>query len=208
MSSNSIFSPSEGAHPHALQNLKGPLLVLGAAYAGKSEIAHRACCPEANTAVIGTADLNEAFLEARVRELRRQRPEHWQHFMGSEQLSEQLLSLAASHEQILLDSINQWIANQLLRSMQKYSHEQLEPYIESLIQPLLAALSQVPESCRVVIVSSEVGAGISPPRPVARLFRQLVGRCNMQIASRCPSVLLVAAGLPLLIQGSWESSVA
>lgn len=190
---------------HNLAELPGPVLVLGAAYSGKSELAQRVCRAEGKTAVIGTADLEEAFLEARVKELRRLRPQHWEHFDGRETLGQQVLELAATHEQILLDSINQWIANLLLRSMQKYSVEQLGPHLDSLINPFVDSLAEIPPSCRLVLVSSEVGAGISPPRPVARLFRQLVGRCNMRIAALCPSVLLVSAGLPLLIQGRSET---
>ncbi len=196
------MSQSLSAPVQATSGQPSPMLIIGAAYSGKSELAHEACLPDISTVVIGTADLSEAFLEARVRELRRQRPDHWVHVEGRNDLGVQIRELSHQYEQILLDSINQWIANLVLRQLQKYSPEQLGPYVESLIDELLREIEALPANCRLILVSSEVGAGISPPRPVARLFRQLVGRCNTRIAASCPTVLSLTAGIPQLVKSA------
>ncbi len=182
-----------------LVELASPLLVIGAAYTGKSEMAHAACRAAARTAVIGTADLSEGLLRARVEELQKQRPSHWQNIEGIEDLGAQVRKLSGEFEQILLDSINQWVAQHMLSNLQKYSLDQLSLHLEYLTRDLVSAITEAP--CRIIIVSSEVGAGISPPRPIARTFRQLVGRINCRLAAACPTVIQVTAGIPMTLKG-------
>ncbi len=186
--------------------LLAPVLVIGGAYTGKSELAHLTLIPEHKTLVIGTADLKEGLLAARVDELRKRRPSHWQHWEGDLELGPQLRKAAESFEQILIDSINQWVANLVLTHAQKYSLEQLLPLCERSIGELCQAVMDVRAKARITLVSSEVGAGITPPKPVARLFRQLVSRINCRLAEQSESVLLVSAGIPLLIKGEWALS--
>jgi|GEM_PF-1060204 len=184
-----------------LDTMAAPLLIIGAAYTGKSQLAHRCLSPSRPTAVIGTADLGEGLLHARVEELRQDRPNHWVHVDGHRELGRQLRDLSIGYEQILLDSINQWVANLMLQNLQKYSLEQLIQLIEHEARDLVAALQSGQERSRIILVSSEVGAGITPPKPIARAFRQLVSRINCRIAEVCPTVLQVSVGIPLLIKG-------
>ncbi|MCX6130653.1 MAG: bifunctional adenosylcobinamide kinase/adenosylcobinamide-phosphate guanylyltransferase [Proteobacteria bacterium] len=180
--------------------------MIGAAYTGKSELAIRTLQPELSSLVIGTADLSEGLLAARVAELRRQRPSHWQHLEGVGDLGEQLQKSAPLYPQILLDSINQWVANLLLTRCQKYSLEQLTLLCEKEMHDFVHSLQTLRRESRIIMVSSEVGAGITPPKPIARLFRQMVSRINCRLAEQCESVLLVSAGIPLLIKGEWPEA--
>ncbi|HYX32158.1 MAG TPA: bifunctional adenosylcobinamide kinase/adenosylcobinamide-phosphate guanylyltransferase [Oligoflexus sp.] len=192
-------------HPAQYPALATPVLVIGAAYTGKSELAHRTLDPHRKTLVIGTADMSEGLIAARVQELKRQRPDHWVHHDGKLDLASQLRTLAPDYEQVLVDSINQWVANLVLTHAQKYSLEQLAPLCEREVFDLCAAVEETKHRTRIVLVSSEVGAGITPPKPVARLFRQLVSRINCRLAEHAAAVLLVSAGIPLLIKGEWPN---
>ncbi len=51
----------------------------------------------------------------------------------------------------------------------------------------------------VVIVSNEVGSGVVPEHASGRLYRDLLGRLNAEVAAECDDVALVVAGrvLPL-----------
>ncbi len=195
------LTPDRSTFPH----LDGPVLILGAAYTGKSEIAQNTLEPQAKTVVIGTADLREGLLRSRVEELRKLRPAHWDHVEAGADLGAQLSSLAKVYPQILLDSLNQWVANRMIQNVQKYSIEQLTQHLELEAKSLYQAIESLPSGCRIVMVSSEVGAGIAPPKAVARVFRQTVSRINCQVAALSPSVLLVSAGIPMLIKGSWPA---
>ena len=53
----------------------------------------------------------------------------------------------------------------------------------------------------VVLVSNEVGSGLVPTTASGRLFRDLLGRLNAQVAAVCDDVELVTSGLPLLLKG-------
>jgi adenosylcobinamide kinase/adenosylcobinamide-phosphate guanylyltransferase len=185
--------------------LPTPVLVLGAAYTGKSELAHKTLDPSRKTLVIGTADISEGLIALRVEELRRQRPEHWVHHDGPLDLAAHLRLHAHEYEQVLVDSINQWVANLVLTHAQKYSLEQLQPLCEREVFNFCAAVEETKHLTRIVLVSSEVGAGITPPKPVARLFRQLVSRINCRLAEHASAVLLVSAGIPMLIKGEWPN---
>ena len=51
-----------------------------------------------------------------------------------------------------------------------------------------------------IFVSNEVGMGIVPLDPVARRYRDLVGRCNQVMAAAADEVIFMAAGLPLCLK--------
>ena len=56
----------------------------------------------------------------------------------------------------------------------------------------------------VVIVSDEVGGGIVPLHPGARIYRDLVGIAHQRIASVADEVHLLVAGLPIRLKGPTE----
>ncbi|MCI5147655.1 MAG: adenosylcobinamide kinase/adenosylcobinamide phosphate guanyltransferase, partial [Candidatus Electrothrix sp. AR3] len=47
---------------------------------------------------------------------------------------------------------------------------------------------------------NEVGLGIVPDNPLARRYRDLVGRCNQVIAAVADQVFLVSCSIPLQIK--------
>jgi adenosylcobinamide kinase/adenosylcobinamide-phosphate guanylyltransferase len=52
------------------------------------------------------------------------------------------------------------------------------------------------------VVSNEVGLGIVPAYPLGRLYRDVLGRANQQLAAAADRVLFLVAGLPMLVKGS------
>ena len=53
---------------------------------------------------------------------------------------------------------------------------------------------------RVVLVSNEVGSGVVPATASGRLFRDELGRLNVEVAAACEEVRLVVAGLPVVVK--------
>ncbi len=180
-----------------LSTLAAPIFVLGPAYSGKSELAHQLCLPQLKTAVIGTAGLAE--LEKRVQTLKKQRPTSWEHIEGPGlELADTLRKAASSHEQVLVDSLNQWLANLLLEGMNKYDLQQQEARIEHECKTMVETMRQT--RSRIVIVSSEIGAGVTPPQEVARFFRQMLGQSHVMIARAATTVVQVTAGIPSILK--------
>ena len=68
-----------------------------------------------------------------------------------------------------------------------------------------SACQEVIAACRehggtVVFVTNEVGLGIIPDNAAARLYRDLLGRCNQVMAGAADSVILMVSGLPLTLK--------
>lgn len=99
---------------------------------------------------------------------------------------------------VLLDCLTLWVSN-LLFAAEKDGLELNEDRMARQASLLAEA------SCRhdgtVLLVTNEVGLGIVPDNPLARKYRDLVGRCNQTLAAAADQVYLVSCGLPLQIKG-------
>lgn len=99
----------------------------------------------------------------------------------------------------LVDCLPLWISN-----LMAAAHDSGQVLGERELAPLAADLAsagaEVPAT--VILVTGEVGMGTVPDHPVARLFRDLLGRCNQLIAQHARFVTLVTCGLPLRLKGN------
>ncbi|MBC7658194.1 MAG: bifunctional adenosylcobinamide kinase/adenosylcobinamide-phosphate guanylyltransferase [Chitinophagaceae bacterium] len=185
-----------GKHCPPLSELPSPVFILGPAYSGKSDIAPEALDRTCATTVLGMAGLSE--LEDRIKALKAQRPSHWQHNESSS-LNEGLVAAFEASEQVLVDSVNQWLANFLLEGWSKYDLKQQDARIDLELRKFILQLEQHPHK-RIVIVSSEIGAGVSPPQELSRFFRQALGRTHVALAQKAGSVVHIIAGIPSLLK--------
>ena len=98
---------------------------------------------------------------------------------------------------VLLDCLTLWVSNLL------FAAEEPEYFTEAKIGELAAELVAAAQQRRgtVLIVTNEVGLGIVPENPLARRYRDLVGRCNQTVAAGADRVDLVTCGIPLTIKG-------
>ena len=65
---------------------------------------------------------------------------------------------------------------------------------------LLEVLPQI--SGHLILVSNEVGLGITPLGEVSRRFVDDAGRLHQELATLCDEVTFIAAGLPLTLKHS------
>jgi adenosylcobinamide kinase/adenosylcobinamide-phosphate guanylyltransferase len=73
-----------------------------------------------------------------------------------------------------------------------------EAEIASTCQGVIAACRE--HGGTIVFVTNEVGLGIIPDNAAARLYRDLLGRCNQVMAGAADSVILMVSGLPLTLK--------
>lgn len=168
------------------------IFILGPAYSGKSEIAQGLLDAEQNCVFLATAVVQEPLLAARVQRLQAQRPKIWETIDAKSDLADQLKDLLRDHPQVLLDSFNLWLANAILQAMGKYDALQLTLHFEMEVRRICECIGA---RKGLVIVSSEAGAGVSPPQEAARLFRQILGHAHVRIAKACDRVAFVQAGI-------------
>lgn len=175
--------------------------VLGAAHSGKSEWALTQLDKNRPTSVIGTAVISG--LEDRIKVLISQRPSHWITIEDLDLYDALEKALASQSEQVIIDSLNLWLANYLLESWHRYDRKQQEARIGLEIERIFGLLSQA-GSRHVLTISSEVGSGITPPDELSRFFRSSLGLMNQRFAARANTVVQIVAGLPIFIRKPTE----
>lgn len=198
--------PADGAQPGGAQ------LILGGARSGKSALAEaRALAAEASgyeVLYLATAQpLDSAAdpeMAERIARHQQRRPAHWGLVEEPLQLSPTLREHAAPQRLILVDCLTLWLSNLLFAGAagrQAEAGEAIDcPLLCGAIGELCATLPTLPG--QILLVSNEVGWGVVPANPLARLFADEQGRLNQRVAAVCERVTLVAAGLPLELKPS------
>ncbi|QDE41155.1 bifunctional adenosylcobinamide kinase/adenosylcobinamide-phosphate guanylyltransferase [Luteibacter pinisoli] len=168
-------------------------LILGGARSGKSALAERlACESEKDVVYIATAQALDGEMAERITHHRARRPSTWLSVEEPLALAAALREHAAPHRLLLVDCLTLWLSNALgIDDGRHFASEHAA---------LLAAVSDLPHD--IVMVSNEVGLGITPMGELTRRFVDEAGRLHQSLAVACERVVFVAAGLPLVMKGS------
>jgi adenosylcobinamide kinase/adenosylcobinamide-phosphate guanylyltransferase len=169
------------------------VLILGGARSGKSAYALTLGerYPEPR-AFLATAEALDQEMAERIERHRRTRPSSWKTIEEPLKIVEALEGLEGHYGVIVLDCLTLWLSNLLGTfhhdgAMMRGEIERLAEGIAHLLTPL-------------IVVTNEVGLGIVPEHPTARLFRDLVGFANGELARVAEEVYLMFAGLPLRLK--------
>lgn len=174
-------------------------LILGGARSGKSALAlQRARASGKAVTFIATANAGDAEMAARIEQHRAERPAHWALVEEPVALTEVLLQHATPQHCLLIDCLTLWLSN--LLGDENFDHQQFISQRNALLQ----VLPQLPGD--VIMVSNEVGLGITPLGEISRRFVDEAGRLHQQLATLCDRVTFVAAGLPLTLKPDTPSS--
>ncbi len=95
----------------------------------------------------------------------------------------------------LVDCVGTWMTRQLDAVGWDTPRPEATALIEERIADLAAAVAAHPGP--IVLVTNEVGWGVVPAHPSGRLFADLLGRTNQQLATVSDDVVLMVAGRPL-----------
>jgi adenosylcobinamide kinase/adenosylcobinamide-phosphate guanylyltransferase len=179
-------------------------LIIGGARSGKSTLAAlRAGQSGLAVVYLATARAEDAEMARRIADHRKRRPAHWTCIEEPLRLAAALRRHAAADTCMLVDCLTLWLSNLFFAGRAAAQAEAAEPLDCPLLSgetaALLACLPALPG--RVILVSNEVGCGIVPNSPLARIFADEQGRLNQRVAAVCDRVTLTAAGLPLELKG-------
>ncbi len=171
--------------------------VLGGARSGKSRYAETLAESQPGACVyLATAEPGDAEMAARIQAHRARRGGRWRTVEEPLDLCPRLEALAGPDRCILVDCLTLWLANLMAAGRD----------VEAESIALAATLSGLSGSA--IVVANEVGLGIVPENDLAREFRDAAGRLNQMVAEVAPSVVFVAAGLPMTMKSPDSDALA
>ncbi len=174
------------------------VLVTGGARSGKSTYAQAWAeeQPGSRCFIATCPDVDDEMRE-RIRRHRQER-----HARGWTTIEEELdlasaIRRAAAHDVALVDCITLWV-NNLLFAEGDSDPGAVESDVLARCRETLDAAREHPGT--VVFVTNELGLGIVPANALARLYRDIVGRCNQLIAASADGVVLLVCGIPVVVK--------
>ncbi len=173
--------------------IKTTTLVIGGCKSGKSRYAlDFADKNKGNKKIfVATSVPNDSEMEARVTAHKKERGEDWLTIEEPVYIDRAIKEYSNKADVILVDCLTLWLSNMLFKD---YDKIKILDNVKNLIQEIENA------ECSVVFVSNEVGAGIVPENKLARLFRDLAGIINQEIAKAVDNVVFTVAGIPVNIK--------
>jgi adenosylcobinamide kinase/adenosylcobinamide-phosphate guanylyltransferase len=105
------------------------------------------------------------------------------------------------HNVLLVDCVTLWV-NNLMYAAGQQSQDLGEPEIVRACEVLLLAARA--RRGTLILVTNEVGMGVVPETAAGRLFRDLAGRANQEIAQQADTVTLVSCGIPRHLKEVWK----
>lgn len=182
------------------------ILITGGARSGKSGLAEILAQRQNGPVLyIATSRVTDGEMAARVEQHRRHRPAHWLTWEGHRNLRQVIRDHDPQVTAVLLECVTTLITNLLFDEAgetppEAMDFDAIERHIAGQIDQLLAACAEA--TCRVILVTNELGMGIVPENLLARRFRDIAGRVNQRLAAAAEDVWLVISGIPVHIKGA------
>ena len=175
-------------------------LILGGARSGKSRYAQSLCGRSAQVVYIATARADEVDSDHEMRERvarhREDRPSSWRTVEEPLDLPRAVRE-APAEAVLLIDCVTLWISNLMWEYREQAMAAQEELIIAQVDDLILASRRRLEGAGEIIIVSNEVGGGLTPEHWVGRAFRDLQGFANQRLAQAADKVVFIVAGLPM-----------
>ncbi len=170
------------------------MLITGGARAGKSRYAERLMrARPARHAVIATGVPGDAEMAERIARHKAERDPSWEVVEQAISVRSAIRNATRPDRIVLVDCLTLWISNLMAEK------RDIDIEIQGLVGTLQTAAGPV------IIVSNEVGLGIVPDNPLARAFRDALGRANQAVAAAADCAVFMAAGIPIVLKGALPS---
>jgi adenosylcobinamide kinase / adenosylcobinamide-phosphate guanylyltransferase len=170
-------------------------LVLGGARSGKSRYAQTLASRYRRVTFLATARPSDREMRDRIAAHRRERPASWKTVEAPLDLYKTITSESRKADLLLVDCLTLFAAN-TMSQRRKASNARF--VTEQLCQAIRSSQASV------IVVSNEVGSGIVPAYRSGRVYRDLLGEMNQEIAKIADKVVLMIAGIPLTVKDTAE----
>jgi adenosyl cobinamide kinase/adenosyl cobinamide phosphate guanylyltransferase len=173
------------------------IFITGGVRSGKSDFAlELAQGFTGRKAYLATAQALDKEMAERIQKHKRNRPQDWQTLEEPLQVAKVIKEQGDHFSVILLDCLTLWISNSM---MAKWPPKKILQEADRLLK-----VSQGRKGM-VIIVSNEVGLGIVPENPSARIFRDLSGVIHQKVAGQADEVYFMVSGLPLQLKKTYSA---
>lgn len=177
------------------------IMVMGGARSGKSDWSEKlAMALSDNVVYVATAGIHDEEMADRVKKHRERRPTSWQTIEETHKLSDVLMSVHTG-DVVLIDCLTLWISNLMLDELvprQGATDDEKEEYILKEVKRLVSTARN--NKIKLIMVSNEVGLGLVPDNKLGRLYRDIAGKVNQEVAKHADRVFVVMAGIPVDIK--------
>jgi adenosyl cobinamide kinase/adenosyl cobinamide phosphate guanylyltransferase len=172
----------------------GLILVTGGARSGKSDFAQQLASRLGGDDVlfVATAEPADDEMARRIAAHKLARPAAWRTVEAPLGVA-RAIRQAGPARVVVVDCLTLLVSNVLLSPGEEAARE-------AALDDELAGLIEAGGHATVIIVTNEVGLGIVPDNPLARLYRDLLGRANATLARAAREVYLLVSGLPIEIK--------
>ena len=179
--------------------------ILGGARSGKSAYAQRLGERQGgHVTFLATATASDDEMQVRITRHRAERPAAWATREIPHGIAAALRLAPLQTDVVLLDCITLLVSNLLfLDGFGEPDEKTVTLRVDAEIEALLTLIER--DSAEWIVVSNEVGLGLVPEYPLGRIYRDLLGRANAQLAARADKVTWLVAGIPVPIEQYRES---
>jgi adenosyl cobinamide kinase/adenosyl cobinamide phosphate guanylyltransferase len=169
------------------------ILITGGVKSGKSTWALKyGEKAEGRRVFLATAEARDDEMRQRIEAHKIERANRWKTIEEPLNIDDIILNESGQFDVLIIDCLTMWISNMLtVFNMEKKT-------IVSKIINLTYALEKT--AAAVVVVTNEVSMGIMPADPVSRVYQELLGRVNRDVAGISSSVYFMVSGIPQKIK--------
>ena len=132
-------------------------------------------------------------MRAKIARHRRERPSSWKTLEVPTGLPEKIRSESRNADVLLIDCFTLYVANVMRTGRSSENLNNLH------IRKLRDAIRS--SSSSIIAVSNEVGSGVVPAFRSGRVYRDMLGQLNQEVAAIADNVVLMVAGQPLFVKG-------
>lgn len=174
-------------------------IVTGGARSGKSEFAESLI--KGDAIYIATAENYDDEMDLRIKKHVKRRDESGIKWRTVECLKN-FDGLSGEEKYVLFDSLGVFVSNIMFsKTADDLSDESIEETILVVRKELEKLLDWARENDKeLVIVTDEVGMSIIPESKVARIYRDLIGTINKEVAAKCDRAYFVCMGLEVRLK--------
>lgn len=174
-------------------------IVTGGARSGKSEFAESFI--KGDAIYIATAENYDDEMDLRIKKHVKRRDESGIKWRTVECLKN-FDGLSGEEKYVLFDSLGVFVSNIMFsKTADDLSDESIEETILVVRKELEKLLDWARENDKeLVIVTDEVGMSIIPESKVARVYRDLIGTINKEVAAKCDRAYFVCMGLEVRLK--------